>query len=93
MYQVLICIYNPTDDGLWDGSDFVFESKIDLLIISDWLCLSALIFCTVSAIRISVKSHIGTSLVAMSVYTQNHGNLINQLSDKGSSIIFSIFNL
>ena len=38
------------------------QSKIDLLIISDRLCLSPLIFCTVSAIGISVKSHIGTSL-------------------------------
>ena len=42
------------------------QSKIDLLIISDRLCLSALIFCTVSAIGISVKSHIGTSLVSSS---------------------------
>ena len=41
----------------------LIQSKIDLLSISDWLCLSALIFCTVSAIGISVKSHIGTSLV------------------------------
>ena len=40
----------------------LIQSKIDLLIILDWLCLSALIFCTVSAIGISVKSHIGTSL-------------------------------
>ena len=39
------------------------QSKIDLLIISDRLCLSALIFCTVSAIGISVKSHIGASLI------------------------------
>ena len=38
------------------------QSKIDLLIISDRLCLLALIFCTVSAIGISVKSHIGASL-------------------------------
>ena len=37
----------------------LIQSKIDLLIISDRLCLSALIFCTVSAIG---KSHIGTSL-------------------------------
>ena len=43
----------------------LIQSKIDLLIISDRLCLSALIFCTVSAIGISVKSHIGTSLVPM----------------------------
>ena len=69
-YQMLICIYNLTDDetfSLWDGSDFVFviQSKIDLLIISDWLCLSALIFC---AIEISVKSHISTSLAN----SQNH---------------------
>ena len=41
----------------------LIQSKIDLLIISDRLCLSALIFCTISAIGISVKSHIGTSLV------------------------------
>ena len=39
------------------------QSKIDLLIISDWLCLSVLIFCTVLAIGISVESHIVTSLV------------------------------
>ena len=41
----------------------LIQSKIDLLSISDRLCLSALIFCTVSAIGISVKSHIGASLV------------------------------
>ena len=40
----------------------LIQSNIDLLIISDRLCLSALTFCTVSAIGISVKSHIGTSL-------------------------------
>ena len=39
------------------------QSKIDMLIISDRLCLSAITFCTVSAIGISVQSHIGTSLV------------------------------
>ena len=44
------------------------QSKIDLLIISDQLCLSALIFCTVSAIGISVKSHIGASLVGIQLY-------------------------
>ena len=38
-------------------------SKIDLFIISDRLCLSTLTFCTVSATRISVKSHIGTSVM------------------------------
>ena len=68
---MLICIYNLTDDeifSLWDGSDFflqLIQSKIDLLSISDRLCLSALIFCTVSAIGISVKSHIGASLMHM----------------------------
>ena len=41
----------------------LIQSKIDLFIISDRLCLSVLIFCTISAIEISVKSHIGTSLV------------------------------
>ena len=41
----------------------LIQSKIDLLSISDRLCLSALIFCTVSAIGIPVKSHIGASLV------------------------------
>ena len=40
------------------------QSKIDMFIISDRLCLSVLIFCTVSAIEISVKSHIDTSLLA-----------------------------
>ena len=41
----------------------LIQNKIDLLIISDRLCLSALIFRTVSAIDILVKSHIGTSLI------------------------------
>ena len=41
----------------------LIQSKIDLFIISDWLCLPVLTFCTVSAIGISVKSHIGTSLI------------------------------
>ena len=45
------------------------QSKIDLLIISDRLCLSALIFCTVSAIGISVKSHIGASLLDVLIST------------------------
>ena len=39
------------------------QSINDLLIISDRLCLSALTFCTVSVIGISVKSHIGTPLI------------------------------
>ena len=38
---------------------------IELFIVSDRLCLSVLIFCTVSAIGISVKSHIGTSLLTV----------------------------
>ena len=46
----------------------LIQSKIDLLIISDQLCFSALIFCTVSAIGISVKSHIGTSLMPRHFY-------------------------
>ena len=41
--------------------------KIDMFIISDQLCLSLLIFCTVSAIGISVKSHISTSLLKTAV--------------------------
>ena len=41
----------------------LIQNKIDLFIISDRLCLLVLIFCTVSAIGISVKYHIGTSLV------------------------------
>ena len=41
----------------------LIHSKIDLLIISDRLCLSVLTFCTVSVIGISVKGHFGTSLV------------------------------
>ena len=45
----------------------LIQSKIDLLSISDRLCLSALIFCTVSAIGISVKSHIGASLMIENV--------------------------
>ena len=74
---MLICIYNLTDDetfSLWDGSDFVFATKIDLLIISDRLCLSALIFCKVSAIGISVKSYIGTSLTNIKTHAcESHG--------------------
>ena len=46
----------------------LIQSKIDLFIISDWLCLSVLIFCTVSAIGILVKSHIGTSLIGIALY-------------------------
>ena len=71
---MLICIYNLTDDetfSLWDGSDFVFVTytkQIDMFIISDRLCLSVLIFCTVSVIGISVKSHIGTSLMNTSAH-------------------------
>ena len=41
----------------------LIQRKIDMFIISDRLCLSVLIFCTVSAIGISVKSHISISLV------------------------------
>ena len=45
----------------------LIQSNIDLLIISDQLCLSALIFCTVSAIGISQKIHIGTSLLVTKI--------------------------
>ena len=51
---------------LWDSSNLIFAtltSKNGLLIISYRLCLSNLTFCTVSVIGISVKSHIGASLV------------------------------
>ena len=41
------------------------QRKIDLFIIWDRLCLSALTFCTVLAIGISVKSHISTSLLEL----------------------------
>ena len=41
----------------------LIQSKIDMFIILDRLCLSILIFCTLSGIGISVKGHIGTSLV------------------------------
>ena len=41
----------------------LIQNKIELFIISDWLCLSVLIFCAVWAIGISVKSHIGASVV------------------------------
>ena len=40
----------------------LIQSKIDMFIISDRLYLSALIFCTVLVIGISVKNHIDTSL-------------------------------
>ena len=40
----------------------LIHSKIDMFIISDRLYLSALIFCTVLVIGISVKNHIDTSL-------------------------------
>ena len=35
----------------------LIQSKIDMSIILDRLCLSVLIFCTVSVIEISVKSY------------------------------------
>jgi len=47
------------------------QSKIDIFIISDRLCLSVLIFCTVSAIGILVKSRIGTSLAATAGWLEN----------------------
>ena len=43
----------------------LIQSKIDMFIISDQLCLSVLIFCAVSVIGISVKNHIGTSLISI----------------------------
>ena len=49
----------------------LIQSKNDLLIISDQLCLSGLTFCTVSVIGISVKSHIGTLLsLETGLYTE-----------------------
>ena len=41
----------------------LIQSKIDMFLTSDRLCLLVLIFCTVLVIGISVKSHIGTSLL------------------------------
>ena len=41
----------------------LIQCKVDLFIISDWLCSLVLTFCMASAIGISVKSHIGTSLL------------------------------
>ena len=46
------------------------QSKIDLFIISDCLCLLVLTFCTVSVIGIAVKSHIGTSLITTIIIVQ-----------------------
>ena len=66
---MLICIYNLTDDetfSLWMVLTLflqLIQSNIDLIIISDRLCISALTFCAVLAIGISVKGHIGTSLL------------------------------
>ena len=53
----------------------LIQNKIELFIISDRFCLSVLIFCTVSAIEIMVKSHIGTSLVITSTYVLIHSFL------------------
>ena len=53
----------------------LIQSKIDMFITSDQLCLSVLIFCTVSAIGILVKSHIGTSLVTALAKSISAGHL------------------
>ena len=46
----------------------LMQNKIDLFITLDRLCLLVLTFCTVSSIRIVVKSHIGTSLVSKTIH-------------------------
>ena len=67
------------------------QSKIDLLIISDRLCLSALIFCTVSAIGISVKSHIGASLVSMAMeLSASGGNTYGNIIRKTMKTVFQM---
>ena len=91
-YCLKVLIYNQTDDEtfeLWDSSNLqLLQSKNDLLIISDRLCLSVLTFCTVSVIGISVKSYICTPLPTkhdnFMVFDKNHavGACINTNSDK-----------
>ena len=59
----------PLSSGI-RSSNLIFATFTnDLLIISDRLCLSVQKFCTVSVIGISVKSHIGTSLIKSSQFT------------------------
>jgi len=78
-----MCTNNLTDDetfSLWDGLDFILQliqSKIDLLIILDQLCLS--VRSTVLAIGISVKSHIDTHLDAVSFMQNNLQELEKQV--------------
>ena len=67
MMKSLAC-GSGSDGSLSFGSLYflqLIQSKIDMFIISDQLCLSVLIFCTILAIEISVKNHIGTSLVIL----------------------------
>ena len=64
--EVLICIYNLTDDetfNLWDLILVTFTGYSNLLIISDRLCFIGFNILYISAIGISVKTHIGASLV------------------------------
>ena len=79
--EVLICIYNLTDDetfNLWDTSNLIlvtFTGYSNLLIILDRLCFIGFNILYISAIGISVKSHIGAFLgymhmcVLIAVYT------------------------
>ena len=60
-------IYNLTDDKTLSfcgmAQTLFIQRKINLFIIPDRLCLSVLIFCTVSTYEIMVKSDIGTPLI------------------------------
>ena len=85
---MLICIYNLTDDetfNLWDTSNLIlvtFTGYSNLLIISDRLCFIGFNILYISAIGISVKSHIGASLILYNLYFQLIAKFMKILSLK-----------
>ena len=72
---MIICIFKLMMKPLTCGTALtllflqLMQRKIDLLAISDRLCLSVLTFCIVLVIGVLVKSHIGTSIIMVTART------------------------
>ena len=82
--EVLICIYNLTDDetfNLWDTSNLIlgdFYGAIVTLIISHQLCFIGLTFYLYRLSEYRLKSHIGAILVE-STSSQSSSEFVTSL--------------
>ena len=94
-YVFITYVIDDETFELWDSSNLIFatlQSKNDLLIISYRLCLSNLTFCTVSVIGISVKNHIGASLVLNHAVNNTYSSIASYIYI-GCGFIIANYNL